>query len=50
MLPPGTKLNAAMAVFIRCYASNKQAPIRWSPISNPVAATLELADTFQQMP
>ena len=49
-LLPGTKLNAVMAVFIRCYASSKEPAIRWSPISNPVAAMLELAENFQQMP
>ena len=49
-LVPGTKLNAVMAVFVRCYARNNQPAIHWSPISNPVAATLELAENFQQMP
>ena len=49
-LPPGTILNPVMAVFVRCYAMNARPAQHWRPISNPIAATLELAEDFRQSP
>ena len=49
-LLPGMTLNAVIAVFVRCFAINSQSSQNWSPISNAVAAMLELADDFQPLP